>query len=161
VVRDIFDNPIMDLSWARGPNPGLLACSMDGTISYIEFDPKEVGVPQSQREREEFFMKKYSYDVNASVGLKNSNLNQQNSVAMSAAAAKKDDTIKLIENLDILLAQEQNQQQQSQPMILSPVIENGSQSNQLTTQKQAILEEVINNCSGCLFVNVGSVRHFG
>ena len=152
----------MDLSWARGPNPGLLACSMDGTISYIEFDPKEVGVPQSPREREEFFMKKYSYDVNASVGLKNSNLNQQNSVAMSVAAAKKDDTIKLIENLDILLAQEQNQQQQqSQPMILSPVIENGSQSNQLTTQKQAILEEVINNCSGCLFVNVGSVRHFG
>lgn len=133
----------MDLSWARGPNPGLLACSMDGTVSYIEFDAKEVGVPQSNKEREEFFMKKYSYDVNATVGLKASNLNQQNNMVVAAAAqVKKNDSIKLVENLDILLAQEQKQQQQqSQQTSLVPIMETNSQSS-MTPRKQAMLEEV-------------------
>ncbi len=51
VIRDLFDNPIMDLSWSKSPNPGLLACSMDGSVSYIEFDYKEIGYPLSKNER--------------------------------------------------------------------------------------------------------------
>ena len=51
VIRDLFDNPIMDLTWSKGPKPGLLACSMDGSVSYIEFDYKEIGYPLSKAER--------------------------------------------------------------------------------------------------------------
>ena len=71
MIHDSFDNPIMDLTWSKSPNPGLLACSMDGTVTYIEFDYKEVGRPLTREETSEFFMKKYNYDVNTSVALKN------------------------------------------------------------------------------------------
>ncbi len=51
VIRDLFDNPIMDLSWSKSPKPGLLACSMDGSVAYIEFDYKEIGYPLTKTER--------------------------------------------------------------------------------------------------------------
>ncbi len=116
VIRDLFDNPIMDLSWSKSPNPGLLACSMDGTISYIEFDYTEIGMPQTKKEREEFFFKKYSYDINASVGLKqqsnNGNILQAPGVLATNNSIKKtNDSIKFVENVEILMAQEQKQQQ--------------------------------------------------
>lgn len=50
VIQDLFDNPIMDLSWSKSPKPGLLACSMDGTVAYVEFDYEEIGYPLSKPE---------------------------------------------------------------------------------------------------------------
>jgi hypothetical protein len=40
----------MDLSWCKNPKPSLLACSMDGTVAYIEFDFNEIGYPLSKKE---------------------------------------------------------------------------------------------------------------
>jgi hypothetical protein len=50
VLHDLFDNPIMDLSWAKLPMPGLMACSMDGTVSYIQFKYQEIGYPLTKQE---------------------------------------------------------------------------------------------------------------
>lgn len=108
VIKDLFDNPIMDLSWSKSPSPGLLACSMDGTVSYLEFNYKEIGEPLTKEETEEFFMKKYNYNVNATIALKNQPLNAQNN-GSNLNARRENDSIKLIENLDVLLAQEQRQ----------------------------------------------------
>jgi len=89
---------------------------MDGTVSYIEFDYSEIGIPQTKKEREEFFFKKYSYDINASVGLKQqsstANIQKASGILAAAgtAAKKNNDSMKFVENVDILLAQEQKQQ---------------------------------------------------
>lgn len=50
VLHDLFDNPIVDLSWSKKPKPALLACSMDGTIAYVEFDYTEIGYPLTKQE---------------------------------------------------------------------------------------------------------------
>ncbi len=114
VIKDLFDNPIMDLSWSKGPKPGLLACSMDGTVSYIEFNFEEIGYPLSKSEVEDFFMKKYGHDVNATVCLKPNNINQQmNQQQPSKFKKDQSNSIKFIENLDILMAQEEKQKQQA------------------------------------------------
>ena len=55
-------------------------------------------------------MKKYNYDINASVILKSNNYNQQTNMQSVAPAKKNADSIKFVENLDILLAQEQKLQ---------------------------------------------------
>lgn len=54
-------------------------------------------------------MKKYNCDITTSVALKQTNLNQKSS---KPALQKKDEPIKFIENLDILLAQEEKQLEQ-------------------------------------------------
>jgi hypothetical protein len=168
VLHDSFDNPIMDLTWSKQPRPGLLACSMDGTVSYIEFEYKEVGKPLTREETSEFFMKKYNYDINAFVSvhaLKSLNSQQMNvneingSQSMSAAAADnpkaKDSSNKFIENIDVLLAQElkeKQQIQQSQQSLSQHSTQNENSSHvnnnnntnsstQMTPSKQAMLIE--------------------
>ena len=117
VLHDSFDNPIMDLTWCRTPRPGLLACSMDGTVTYVEFDYTEVGRPLTREETGEFFMNKYNHDINASVGvLQNSNTHvfnmEQSGGGQSVDQKATKESTKLIENFDILLAQEQKEKQQ-------------------------------------------------
>ena len=55
-------------------------------------------------------MKKYNYDINASISLKSNNYNQQANMQSVAPAKKNADSIKFVENLDILLAQEKKMQ---------------------------------------------------
>lgn len=127
--HDLFDNPIMDLSWSRHPNPGLLACSMDGTVAYLEFDYKEIGTPLTKEETNEFFMKKYNYDINASIPIKDQQLNTQKT-QYNQANKKDNDKIKLIENLDVLLAQEQKlKQEQEKKQTNAPVSNDNSLNN--------------------------------
>jgi protein HIRA/HIR1 len=127
VLHDSFDNPIMDLTWSKSPLPGLLACSMDGTVSYIEFDLKEVGRPLTREETSEFFIKKYNHDINNSNNnseqtnsiLRNNNSSQNGAELAAADAASHQQkngngAYKLIENIDILLAQEQKERQHQQ-----------------------------------------------
>ena len=169
----------MDLTWTRHPKPGLLACSMDGTIAYIELDYGEIGRPLTKSEtvghisqieeyhrsirvltvlyyfvKEEFFMKKYNHDMKASAALKNHQLNGNTrsigaADAAAAAASQKHKEIesassshKFIENLDILLAQEQQQsikQQQQQQLLQQPDLE------QLINQPQSSNENSISH----------------
>lgn len=154
VIRDLFDNPIMDLSWSKSPNPGLLTCSMDGTVSYIEFDYKEIGYPLTSKEREEFFMKKYNCDVNETVCLKPSNLNQHNQMPMSSMTTKKVESIKLVENLDILLAQEQKTKSLAlvnENSVSQSPFNNSFTNNATTPSKLAILNEVSLKREGTTF----------
>jgi hypothetical protein len=176
VVHDLFDNPIMDLSWSTQPGPALLACSMDGTVAYIQFDYKEVGHPLAKQEmvsvylfriyfailqlifsslslelwKEEFFMNKYNYDVNASVSLRPSMLN----VPASQQVQKENkENAKFIENFDILLAQEnnrqsekENQQQNENSQVSKNNVNNNHEDSMRsltnTPSKQAALTEV-------------------
>ena len=90
---------------------------MDGTVTYVEFDYKEVGRPLTREETGEFFMNKYNHDINASVGvLQNSNTHvfnmEQSGGGQSVDQKAAKESTKLIENFDILLAQEQKEKQQ-------------------------------------------------
>uniref|UniRef100_A0A665U5T6 Protein HIRA n=1 Tax=Echeneis naucrates TaxID=173247 RepID=A0A665U5T6_ECHNA len=44
VIHDLFDKSIMDISWS-----GMLVCSMDGTVAYLDFSLDELGDPLSER----------------------------------------------------------------------------------------------------------------
>jgi protein HIRA/HIR1 len=131
--HDLFDNPIMDLSWSRHPNPGLLACSMDGTVAYLEFNYKEIGKPLTKEETNEFFMKKYNYDINASIPLKDQQLNTQKLQYNQANKKDNDNKIKLIENLDVLLAQEQKLKQEQEKKQTNLTSSNDNSMNNLNS----------------------------
>lgn len=162
VLHDSFDNPIMDLSWCKQPKPGLLACSMDGTVSYIEFEYKEVGRPLTREETSDFFMKKYNHDIDAFVptALKNSSSQQMNIDMNGSQGGMMDqkmtlikESSKFVENFDVLLAQEQREKQQmhSHHSLSQNSIQNESSFNNntnmstnsltMTPSKQAMLVE--------------------
>ena len=87
----------MDMSWSKEPI-GLLCCSMDGTVGYIQLDYEEVGYPLSRSELETFYKLKYSMDLNE-IKLKKPTQLSDNK-----------EKISIIENIDVLLAQEQQQE---------------------------------------------------
>ena len=142
VIQDLFDNPVMDLSWCKQPKPGMLACSTDGTIAYLEFDYKEIGYPLSKEETEKFFMKNYGHDIK-SVPLAKT----INSTGDNESKKSKEPEIKFIENFDALMAQEQREHQQSEPQVnqlarnpfKSPVMNENSDS--LLTNRVNVLTE--------------------
>jgi hypothetical protein len=150
---------------------------MDGTVSYTEFEYAEIGLPLSKSEtvskysfnsniyrsfcftimishlyfflkKEEFFMKKYNHDVNAAVCLKPNSINQI--ASNHTAGTKKDNPIKFIENLDILMAQEEKQKQQEHHLFQSNLLNNENSNTQFhnsnsltnTPSKMQILTEV-------------------
>jgi protein HIRA/HIR1 len=141
VFQDLFDNPILDLSWSKQPKPGLLACSTDGTVAYLEFDYKEIGYPLTKLETEEFFMKKYNHDLKAVMdnNQKKMSILENSSINNNKKPAKKEE-FNFIENFDALIAQEQKEQQQknnqqtkshSNPFNLSVINENSLMSNRI------------------------------
>jgi hypothetical protein len=40
----------MDVAWTKQPMPGLLACSTDGTVAFLQFSYDEVGRPLTKLE---------------------------------------------------------------------------------------------------------------
>ncbi|XP_077456213.1 protein HIRA isoform X3 [Stigmatopora argus] len=50
VIHDLFDKSIMDISWTL-TGFGMLVCSMDGTIAYLDFSLDELGDPLSEDEK--------------------------------------------------------------------------------------------------------------
>ncbi|KAK2723728.1 hypothetical protein QYM36_002165, partial [Artemia franciscana] len=58
VLRDLFTEPVLDLSWDY-TGRRLLACSWDGTVAFMEFDKKEVGETLSATEKNSFFKRVY------------------------------------------------------------------------------------------------------
>jgi len=58
VIHELFNDSVLDISW--GPQQYLLmACSHDGTIACLQFDPDELGNPLSELERNDIFKCKY------------------------------------------------------------------------------------------------------
>ncbi|EEC06110.1 histone transcription regulator, putative [Ixodes scapularis] len=94
VVHDLFSNSVLDISWSQGGNQ-LLVCSWDGTVAYIDFSEEEIGTPITPEERNLWHQKLYGKSL--------SSLTHQlhNSAGCST----------LVEDPEVLKAQEQQQQQ--------------------------------------------------
>ncbi|XP_071381035.1 protein HIRA isoform X1 [Centroberyx affinis] len=50
VIHDLFDKSIMDISWTL-TGLGILVCSMDGTVAYLDFSLDELGDPLNEEEK--------------------------------------------------------------------------------------------------------------
>uniref|UniRef100_A0A3P8VPA2 Protein HIRA n=1 Tax=Cynoglossus semilaevis TaxID=244447 RepID=A0A3P8VPA2_CYNSE len=50
VIHDLFDKSIMDISWTL-TGLGMLVCSMDGTVAYLDFSMDELGDPLNEEEK--------------------------------------------------------------------------------------------------------------
>ncbi|KAG7264144.1 hypothetical protein CRUP_001655 [Coryphaenoides rupestris] len=50
VIHDLFDKSIMDISWTL-TGLGILVCSMDGTVAYLDFSQDELGDPLNEDEK--------------------------------------------------------------------------------------------------------------
>eukprot|EP01102_Stenamoeba_stenopodia_P009772 TRINITY_DN2897_c0_g1_i2.p1 TRINITY_DN2897_c0_g1~~TRINITY_DN2897_c0_g1_i2.p1 ORF type:complete len:740 (-),score=152.32 TRINITY_DN2897_c0_g1_i2:777-2996(-) len=58
VAANAFQDIILDLSWA-GDGRTLVACSMDGTVAYVEFTSDEIGVPMSKERQRKVMSESY------------------------------------------------------------------------------------------------------
>ncbi|KAE8634733.1 hypothetical protein XENTR_v10002420 [Xenopus tropicalis] len=50
VIHELFDKSIMDISWTLN-GLGILVCSMDGSVAYLDFSQDELGDPLSEEEK--------------------------------------------------------------------------------------------------------------
>lgn len=50
VIHDLFDKSIMDISWTLN-GLGILVCSMDGTVAFLDFSFDELGDPLNEEEK--------------------------------------------------------------------------------------------------------------
>ncbi|XP_056275570.1 protein HIRA isoform X2 [Pseudoliparis swirei] len=50
VIHDLFDKSIMDIAWTL-TGLGMLVCSMDGTVAYLDFSLDELGDPLNEEEK--------------------------------------------------------------------------------------------------------------
>ncbi|KAM4808874.1 protein HIRA [Rhinophrynus dorsalis] len=50
VIHELFDKSIMDISWTLN-GLGILVCSMDGSVAFLDFSQGELGDPLSEEEK--------------------------------------------------------------------------------------------------------------
>uniref|UniRef100_A0A670JJD5 Protein HIRA n=1 Tax=Podarcis muralis TaxID=64176 RepID=A0A670JJD5_PODMU len=50
VIHELFDKSIMDISWTLN-GLGILVCSMDGSVAFLDFSQDELGDPLSEEEK--------------------------------------------------------------------------------------------------------------
>ena len=151
VIQDLFDNPVMDLAWSKQPTPGLLACSTDGTMAYLQFEYNEIGYPLSKAETDEFFMKKYNHDLKVVAAHKLAGSTAAENDEAVNKGKEKEQQVCFIENFDALIAQEQKEKQvsgaQQTPVVAprnpfkSPIL-NENSSNSLLSNRINVLSEV-------------------
>ncbi|XP_041084422.1 protein HIRA-like [Polyodon spathula] len=58
VIHELFDKSIMDISWTLN-GLGILVCSMDGTVAYLDFSQDELGDPLNEDEKNSIHQKIY------------------------------------------------------------------------------------------------------
>ncbi|XP_017307566.2 protein HIRA [Ictalurus punctatus] len=58
VIHDLFDKSIMDITWTLN-GLGLLVCSMDGTVAFLDFSQDELGDPLNEEEKNAIHQKMY------------------------------------------------------------------------------------------------------
>ncbi|XP_035496276.1 protein HIRA isoform X2 [Scophthalmus maximus] len=93
VIHDLFDKSIMDISWTL-TGLGMLVCSMDGTVAYLDFSLDELGDPLSEEEKNSIHQNIYG-----------------KSLAITSTEAQLSTTI--IENPEILKYQQERQNSQA------------------------------------------------
>jgi len=68
VLHDLFENSIMDISWSAN-GYFLLACSLDGSVAYMDFTVDELGKAISTEEKYIFHKKTFGTSIKASKSL--------------------------------------------------------------------------------------------
>ena len=58
VIRELFDNSILDLSWTSD-GYSLMACSLDGTVAFVSFSKQEIGETIDQSNVDDLYIKLY------------------------------------------------------------------------------------------------------
>ncbi|XP_063310532.1 protein HIRA [Pelobates fuscus] len=58
VIHELFDKSIMDISWTLN-GLGILVCSMDGSVAYLDFSQDELGDPLSEEEKNNILQSMY------------------------------------------------------------------------------------------------------
>lgn len=62
VIRDLFDDSILDLSWSSDGYT-LLACSGDGTVACLQFTEDQLGKPLSDNDKNSLYQRMYGKDA--------------------------------------------------------------------------------------------------
>nr|XP_022902960.1 protein HIRA-like isoform X3 [Onthophagus taurus] len=88
VVKDVFDDSVLDISWSSN-GLYLLACSWDGSVVCIIFTSEEIGVPLSTAEKNSLYERMYGKSL------------QRNLLNQSFSGSQ------IIENPEILCAMEE------------------------------------------------------
>ncbi|XP_062445950.1 protein HIRA isoform X1 [Rhea pennata] len=91
VIHELFDKSIMDISWTLD-GLGILVCSMDGSVAYLDFSQDELGDPLSEEEK--------------------SNIHQSTYGKSLAIMTEAQLSTTIIENPEMLKYQQRQQQQQ-------------------------------------------------
>uniref|UniRef100_A0A803VNH1 Protein HIRA n=1 Tax=Ficedula albicollis TaxID=59894 RepID=A0A803VNH1_FICAL len=58
VIHELFDKSIMDISWTLN-GLGILVCSMDGSVAFLDFSQDELGDPLSEEEKSNIHQSTY------------------------------------------------------------------------------------------------------
>jgi protein HIRA/HIR1 len=117
VIRDLFDDSILDLSWSHDGYI-LLACSGDGTIACLQFNEDQLGKPLSEDDKNSLYQRMYGKDA---------------TIDISSQAEKE----MIIENADLLNV---SQEKPRGPPVLVPTIptKESPQSSQQSFSSQPI-----------------------
>ncbi|KFO93710.1 Protein HIRA, partial [Buceros rhinoceros silvestris] len=91
VIHELFDKSIMDISWTLN-GLGILVCSMDGSVAFLDFSQDELGDPLSEEEK--------------------SNIHQSTYGKSLAIMTEAQLSTTIIENPEMLKYQQRQQQQQ-------------------------------------------------
>nr|XP_025046423.1 protein HIRA isoform X2 [Pelodiscus sinensis] len=91
VIHELFDKSIMDISWTLN-GLGILVCSMDGSVAFLDFSQDELGDPLSEEEK--------------------SNIHQSTYGKSLAIMSEAQLSTTIIENPEMLKYQQRQQQQQ-------------------------------------------------
>ncbi|XP_040204233.1 protein HIRA isoform X2 [Rana temporaria] len=67
VIHDLFDKSIMDISWTLN-GLGILVCSMDGSVAYLDFSQDELGDPLSEEEKNNIHQSTYGKSLAITTG---------------------------------------------------------------------------------------------
>ncbi|XP_059118424.1 protein HIRA-like [Peromyscus eremicus] len=92
VIHELFDESIVDISWTLN-GMGVLVCSMDGSVAFLDFSQEELGDPLSEEEKGRIHQSTYG-----------------KSLAVMAEAQL---STAVVENPEVLKYQRRQQQQQS------------------------------------------------
>ncbi|KAJ7309675.1 hypothetical protein JRQ81_007734 [Phrynocephalus forsythii] len=58
VIHELFDKSIMDISWTLN-GLGIIVCSMDGSVAFLDFSQDELGDPLSEEEKSNIHQSTY------------------------------------------------------------------------------------------------------
>ncbi|ELW64721.1 Protein HIRA [Tupaia chinensis] len=124
VIHELFDKSIMDISWTLN-GLGILVCSMDGSVAFLDFSQDELGDPLSEEEKSRIHQSTYG-----------------KSLAVMAEAQL---STAVIENPEMLKYQRRQQQQQQLDQKSTTARETGSTASVAGVVNGESLEDIRKN----------------